>query len=287
MKKAGKILRRLYWAVTMLFLALSVSVATYAWFTSNHTVDTNTATARSGTESVTLEISEQGGNAFAPVEEAVIQQVNQTNTESLLPVSTSDLQNFVFNAHTVNGTAKSFQRVENERYYYHGRLYLRANAQGLPEGTRLALYLDSSREAGGDMVSTDSGELLDAARLGLVFDNAAQNSTIFRLRDAYNSSGNTSNTMLNGVTLQDQSVLSWNGSGVTPVADPSITLGQRTIQMEGTRVTLAEQPLLTMNLNQIYQLDIYFYIEGCDPDCAENVYYDAANLHLGFYGIVE
>ena len=33
-------------------------------------------------------------------------------------------------------------------------------------------------------------------------------------------------------------------------------------------------------------LDIYFYLEGCDPDCSDSVSFDNANLHLAFYGAV-
>jgi len=42
-----------------------------------------------------------------------------------------------------------------------------------------------------------------------------------------------------------------------------------------------------MNLNQIYTIDIYFYIEGCDPDCSSQIQYSTSDLQLGFYGIPE
>lgn len=46
-----------------------------------------------------------------------------------------------------------------------------------------------------------------------------------------------------------------------------------------------EQTLLTMQLNKIYTVDIYFYIEGCDPDCSSQIQYSTADLQIGFYGV--
>lgn len=37
-----------------------------------------------------------------------------------------------------------------------------------------------------------------------------------------------------------------------------------------------------MDLNQIYPVDIYFYLEGCDPDCSDDLSFDIADLHLAF-----
>lgn len=285
MKKMGKVLRILYWTVTVLALLTAVTAATFAWFSSNRTVETDTASARTGTQELNLQISGQGGGAFNPVEEASIVQVNQTKTDYLLPVSTANLQSFVYNKETVEGEARSFSLVENEQYYYHGRIFLRAQAEGMQEGTRFALYLDTAQEAGGKIVNTTSGELLMAARLGLSFNQNAQDSVIFRLTDAYNSTGTAGNTFLNGSKLGDGEVLSWNGQGASRTADPSVTLDKYTIQMSGSTMTLPDKPLIYMEYNRIYQVDIYFYIEGCDPDCAQEVYNDGGSLHLAFYGM--
>ena len=57
-------------------------------------------------------------------------------------------------------------QLENESYYYHGRIYLRALAQGLSSDTTLSLYLDQTDGLLGKDVN---GTLLNAARLGLGF----------------------------------------------------------------------------------------------------------------------
>ena len=58
------------------------------------------------------------------------------------------------------------------------------------------------------------------------------------------------------------------------------------IQFGESDITLPEQPLLTMDLNRIYPVDIYFYLEGCDPDCTDSVSFNTADLQLSFYGVL-
>ena len=50
-------------------------------------------------------------------------------------------------------------------------------------------------------------------------------------------------------------------------------------------MTVPQTPLLEMELNTIYTLDIYFYLEGCDPDCSEEISRDDTNMQLAFYGV--
>ena len=103
--------------VTMIFAVLSLAFATYAWFTTNREVSTSTATARTGEETLELQLSTSGGGSFRDADSVSIQQVNQTSAEYLLPVSTSNLVNFVYSPNTEAGIAKAFQPVENESYY--------------------------------------------------------------------------------------------------------------------------------------------------------------------------
>ena len=41
-----------------------------------------------------------------------------------------------------------------------------------------------------------------------------------------------------------------------------------------------------MELGKIYTVDVYFYLEGCDPDCSDSVSFDQSELYLGFYGVL-
>jgi hypothetical protein len=287
MKRVGTILKSIFLFVTMLALLLSLTLATYAWFTTNREVSTDTVTGRTGSDTVALEISTQGGDNFQPQEEAALLQVNDTLSTWLMPVSTADLETFLYNPGTVydetqqSSVAAYFEPVENEANYYHGRVYIRATTQ---DGTgTMALYLDESALSGGAIAQTEAGGLLGAARLGLTFDG--ENPVIFRLTEEQNES-QVRNTLINGSILSDGQVLAYANGQVQAVADPAVALSEYTITQTDTTVTLPEQPLIYLEPNRIYAVDIYFYLEGCDPDCADGIAYDGADLHLAFYGLV-
>lgn len=276
------------WAVgvTMLAAVLALTAATYAWFTNNRRVNTDRATARSGTDTLELQISSEGGNNFQALKEAPIIQVNRTELSELMPVSTADLQSFVYNPSTSGEIAESFRTVTDEKYYYHGRIYLRAVAQGDSVGGRMALYLDEDNEAGGALAQSDGGMVLNAARLGLAFDGGSP--SIFYLSNVSNPENHQiRNTRINGEVLGDGQVLKSSGGTLSAVADPSIPLSDRTIIMNDSGAALPKAPLLYMNLNQIYTVDVYFYIEGCDSDCSNSIGLNELDMHLAFYGILE
>lgn len=277
--------RAWYLGITTVFALLAFSAATYAWFTSSREVSTSTATARTGDETLELQISSSGGGSFQSEETASITQVNQTDASYLMPVSTADLVNFVYSPSTENGMATAFKRVDNEAYYYHRRIYLRAVGKGWSDGSRMALYLD---QADGVLGETVSGQLLHAARLGMVFDDDASSRVILRLSEEENAqSQQTYNTVVNGRTLGNNEVLTWQNGTAAAAQDPSVSMESYMIQFGESDITLPKQPLLTMDLNQIYPVDIYFYLEDCDPDCSDDLSFDIADLHLAFYGVLQ
>ena len=149
----------------------------------------------------------------------------------------------------------------------------------------MALYLDQGQDSGGSLVAADSGLLLNAARLGLVPENGTP--VIFYLSDRHNSgSDQVRNTVLNGRKLADGKVLNGTGGTIREADDPAVPLSDYTIRKNGQDVTLPERPFAYLELNRIYSLDIYFYLEGCDPDCSDAVSFDGADLHLAFYGVL-
>ena len=78
--------RRLTAALAALLITtLAVVSATYAWFTTNRQVSTSMASARTGTESLTLEVSSSGGSAFRNQSNAPITQVNEAEALPRLP----------------------------------------------------------------------------------------------------------------------------------------------------------------------------------------------------------
>lgn len=277
--------RAWYLGITIIFALLIFSTATYAWFTSNRKVSTGRATARTGNETLELQISSSGGGSFRSEETIAVTQVNQTDVSELMPVSTADLVNFVTVPSTENGMATIFKKVDNEAYYYHGRLYLRALGEGWDSTSRMALYLDQSDGVLGENIS---GQLLHAARLGMVFDDDSQSYVILRLSEDENAKSQQNyNTVINGRTLGKNEVLTWKKEAAEPVQDPSVSVESYTIRFQGNSMTLPDKALLTMEFNRIYPVDIYFYLEGCDPDCSDALSFDVAELYLAFYGVLQ
>ena len=266
-------------------MLLALAGATYAWFTSNRAVSTSQATARSGEENLELQISSQGGSAFRSEETASLTQVNQTDSGYLMPVSTSNLRDFVYSPFTTDDMASVFQDVENEEYYYHGRIYLRAYAEGLDSESRVNLYFDESDGVLGEDVD---GNLLNAARLGLKFDGSSSSVVILKLSQNQNDqSEQVYNTVINGQTLGANQVLSGPSTSLSVVSDPSVLISDYEVKFENAGISIPDKPLLTMEVNRIYPVDIYFYLEGCDPDCSDaGISFDQADLHLAFYGIL-
>ena len=90
-------------------------------------------------------------------------------------------------------------------------------------------------------------------------------------------------TYLNGKLLERGQVLGYAAGEPVAAADPSESLDS--LRFDGANPE--KTPLLTMELNKIYQLDIYFYLEGCDPDCLnETVGMTDAYLSLAFFGML-
>lgn len=283
MKKFHNIFKLWSTAVSLVIILLVLSTATYAWFTSNKVVTTDKVTARSGEDTLELLIGSSSGS-FSEDHECEIVQVNETLATELMPVSTADLKSFVYNPVSTGENAEIFKLVEDEQYYYHGRVYLVAEAKGEMPGRKVHLYLDEDEEEGGPLVSADAGLLLNAARLGLTFDG--ENPVIFSLSDTSNPTDDQArNTVIGDDVLGDGRVLVPSGDTVAGVPDPSVPLATYKIEMDDSSVTLPEKPLLEMELNHVYQVDIYFYLEGCDPDCSDSINFHEADLHLGFYGI--
>ena len=273
--------RTWFLSVTMLAAVLSLAAATYAWFTSNRAVGTSTATARTGEETLTLQLSSSGGSAFRDMQTAAITQVNRTSAEKLLPVSTADLVSFVRAPSTVADQAVHFEKVENEAYYYHGRIYLRAFGEGFSGSQVMNLYLDQSERL---LEKNVDGRLLNAARLGLVFDGDTANPIILRLSEASNPSDmRSNNTVVNGTKLNGSQVLRYRNGSVSAVRDPSVPVADYAMDASPG---LPSHTLLSMQIGKIYSLDIYFYLEGCDPDCTDSVSFHTADLQLSFYGVL-
>lgn len=263
---------------TMTAIAVALVGGTVAWFTANRFVGTNSVSARTGRDDIELQVSSTGGKAFSSVEVASIVQVNTADSEYLYPVSTDDLIHFVQSASTEGEQTTGFRLVQNEESLFHGRVYLRAVGNEEITGRRLELYLDSDEVSEGALSALADTPLAAASRIGLSFDG--KTAAILQLSDKQVENSGM-NTTLHGKELASGQVLHSDAEGtVTAVADPSKPVQAYCYGAGNT------QSLLTMELNRIYQLDIYFYLEGCDPDCVKAAERTELTFHLSFLGLV-
>lgn len=266
----------------------TLTAATYAWFSSNREVETEKVTSRTGSANVELQISRTGGDNFQPKKDssgvyyAPLKGSRELPFEKepvLMPVSTADLKTFVSNSMTNNGYAENFSITTDESLYYHDTIYLRAVGDGtLPAGTKMALYLDNIKDA--PIVGPTGAALLTAARLGLRFSDGS-----FKILTLSTVNQGEGNTRPGGVPLKKGQVLTADAAGkVAAAADPAVYLEDVQIPADGSA---AKESLAVLTLNQIYQLDVYFYLEGCDPDClSERVGMKDATLNLSFFGVL-
>lgn len=266
-------------AVMAVIIALALTTATYAWFTSNRQVSTDRVTAQAGSASLELQISRTGGENFSPGTrtnasgETVNAVALQPLEGELMPVSTADLKTFLYCPQTNEDRAERFVPVQSDSFYYHDTVYLRAVGPTMDDGAQVMLYLGNDDE--NPLVRADSGELLTAARLGITVDGGAP--VILRLSSEPDRGAG--NTYLNGALSGAGVVLAYPEETVTAVPDPAISI--QDVLYGGSH------PLVTMELGRIYQVDFYFYLEGCDPDCLrERVALSEAYLNPAFFALL-
>ena len=149
----------------------------------------------------------------------------------------------------------------------------------MPDGTKANLYLDNLKKLP-ILTLPDGGNLGKAARLGLKISQENQTAATVIFRFEEDTKGAVSNTVLNGEQLKPGLVLVEKDGKVAPSdTDPAALLKEYQYAEDNP----SPKPLLTMELGTIYTMDIYFYLEGCDPDCDGSAERSTGTLALAFY----
>jgi len=269
--------------VSILVMVMLLTVATVAWFTSNRKVYTNTASGKSGTGSLKFLIGPDEGSMVETTDgEVEIGQVNSEEfRENLLPVSTSDLETFWECTDYQEDKAVAFSKVEDESNYYHGRIYIRLEGENFPDGAKFDLYRDTSENAGGVLAeNSGNGYLLNGSRLGLNFEDA-EAPVIFTFEE--NGKGETKNhTVIDGELIASGNVIGPDGKAVN---DPAVELSAYSFDSSDTAAELPEESVATVEINKTVQVDVYYYLEGCDEDCIDELSKMESDIHLAFYAV--
>lgn len=274
--------RSAFLALLSILVAMSVfSAATYAWFTANSKVFTSRIEASTDRAELRLYVKAPDDASFEGSECELSFGAEQI---TLLPVSTADLQNFVYCPGMASDKAEIFRQIEDlneQTLLAYGAVDMRAELDGV-SAAKVAVYLDQPEDFG--LLAEASEEdslLLNAARLGLMLRGDADTAHIFYLSDEHNDEEEqVLNTVIDGELQEDDIVLESDGSGnVSPVPDPALPLGACMLT-DGEK---PGEPLFYLEAGKDYTIDVFFYLEGCDPDCSDSVAYDTADLALAFY----
>lgn len=295
--------------VSIAVVLFLLGTATFAWFTSNRKVGTGTASARVGEADVKLllgssesDLKDSGEVNISPVNELAQNLESGADSARLIPVSTSDLENWVYcpgttsdNEQGIAVKASTFKSVENEQYYYHGELYMRAEATQPDEDSKMKIYFDAGEDAGGKLGKEEDGGtnegFIKAGRLGLVFsDQDDQEQKIFLFEDSSENIENANiNTYVGDSQIGDNQVLDSSGGAdsVTAVDDPAVLFMDYSLVRDSDDTQIPEKPITVIDVNRTYKVDVYCYLEGCDKDCVDDIQLSEAQIHLAFYGILE
>ena len=280
---------RAYIALVMVALAATLGVATYAWFTNNMKVNTNSVSVHSDTSKLALELGDADRGSWSQQGDASLTST-ASGAVTLYPVSTFDLNGFAACAQNNSvGDATVFEQAkDNGSAFYHGWIDLRPTIAGTGASKvkgKVSLYLAESLVPQG----ADS-ELLRAARVGIKVSSGSQvlATNIFEL-DSSDSGhrGEHPTTAPAGLAgYADGMLLGWQNGQLACGANVTRDPAAFTLDAGET----AERPhnsLATLALGQTYRLDIYYYIEGTDPDSADYLYQDPGTLHLALFATLD
>lgn len=280
---------RAYTALVMVALAATLGAATYAWFTNNMKVNTNSVSVRSDTSKLVLELGDADRGSWSQQGDASLAST-ANGAVTLYPVSTFDLNGFAACAQNNSaGDATVFEQAkDNGSAFYHGWIDLRPTITGTGASKvagKVNLYLvESLVPQGAD------AELLRAARVGIKISSGNQvlATSIFEL-DSSDSGhrGEHPTTAPAGLAgYADGMLLGWQNGQLACGANVTQDPAAFTLDTSET-ATRPQNSLATLALGQTYRLDIYYYIEGTDPDSADYLRQDPGTLHLALFAALD
>lgn len=275
-------------AVLVCLVIVAVLVAaTYAWFTSNAAVNTNSVSVHSDESKLVVELGDAQANRWTQDGDVAFSS-NSPSPLTLYPVSTFDLNGFAECTRTDDsGRAVHFSQAEDGQHFYHGWIDIRANLVGSgaakASGT-VNLYL-------GDTLAPEGAdpELLKATRVGL---NLSRNGEVLQSR--YFTLDDTPGTHraehpATAPSLAGYSngmLLGWRNGALACASDNAQNFSSYVMQ-GGENATRPQNTLLSLDPGTTYRLDVYYYIEGTDLDSADYLYNDTGILHVNLFAVLD
>ncbi len=278
---------RLGIALSLVALAAALSAATYAWFTSNAKVNTNSVAVHSGDSSLVVEMGDDATSTWSSAGDVALSS-SSADDLVLYPVSTFDLTGFAESTgNSADGKATHFGEAADGAHFYHGWVDLRASVAGSQASSAtgtVALYLGDTLVPEGA-----NADLLKAARVGLKLSRGGQvvKTAIFELDSAAGDHRDEHPATVPGLDgYQDGMVLGWSNGSLTCANDPVEDFSAY-VMGSGASATRPEKSLANLELGQVYRLDVYYYIEGTDADSADYLYGDTGTLRLSLFAVLD
>lgn len=259
----------------ILILAVTLTTATYAWFTVNAVTNVEPMEQAVSRGDANLLISDSRSGPFD--RECKLRLTG--TTEELKPLSTADLsQFFQASAQDRNGISTLFRQVkEPDSRALHGTVYLQCKYRGCD------VYL---KKTGLDF-GVD-GQMLSALRLGLKISTENKSETLIFRMDELGNTGGAASTVT--VSEQGSVVSSADSSGKASfVKDPSVSMSDY-LAVEGgedEEPKAGVRPLCSLKADEIAEVEFWMYLEGCDDNCVNEVQKRNASLQLSFAGVPE
>ena len=278
---------RAYIALVMLALVAVLGAATYAWFTNNMKVNTNSVSVHSDTSELALELGDADTGSWSSSGDAALSTSSPSDL-TLYPVSTFDLDGFAECVQNgSSGNATYFEQAADGEHFYHGWIDVRASVTGSGSSKvsgKVNLYLDGSLAPEGA-----DATLLRAARVGIKVSSGGQvlATDIFELDGSDGGHRSEHPATVPGLAgYTDGMLLGWQNGALACGADIKQDPISYTIDTSES-AGRPQNALVTMALGQTYRLDVYYYIEGTDPDSADYLYKSAGTLNLGLFATLD
>ena len=246
-----------------LFILASTTVATYAWFTHNNAVATNTLTATSGEEELDLLLSLSETGAYV----STLDIFDKSKITTLMPISTDDLVDFYKPTISTETLQSNFILSSNDHYCQ--EIFIRANKKGFDTKDSVEIYIDTD---GIILTDATNSPVEKALRVGLVFSYSGKKDTYILCFDP--------------ILSTEQVVESVNKKIANYVKDPAVLASDYTVKESSGQLTIPKDYLVKIPVNTTCKLEIYCYIEGNDPDCTKDIYDNTLDLQIPFYGVL-
>jgi len=255
----------------MLLILVSLTSATYAWFTFIPSTNVTPMGSTISNGDTSLLISNTRNGEYAPNCALVLNR----EVDVLKPVSTYDLEHFYSSiGQSDEGVSIFFEEVkEPDTILLHGTVYLKCIY-----GACDVFFYHSGIDFGVD------SQVLAASRLGLRITKQDGSTTQYIMK---------LDSLMNGGASEKETVAVPNSVIQSVAEDHTAAFRSDESELIGLFMTggdekdyrAGDRKLCTLQPDEIASVEYWFYLEGCDKNCFNDVKNSDVNLQFAFAGV--